>query len=70
MGSSGFDFIRHILCQPIEAIAMHVRDFRNCLVQVGDNTSHVNKSLIVHKALLEMSMENVIKDISSMSDDS
>ena len=49
---------------------MQVRDFHNCLVQVGDSTSHVNKSPIVHKALLKMSMENVIKDISSMSDDS
>ena len=37
---------------------------------MGDSTSHVNKSPIVYKALLKLSMENVIKDISSMSDDS
>lgn len=49
---------------------MQIRDFRNCLVQMEDSTFHVEKSPIVQKTLLKMSMENVIKDISSMSDGS
>lgn len=49
---------------------MQVRDFRNCLIQMGESTSDVKKSPIAHKVLLKMSMENVIKDVSSMSDDS
>ncbi|KAJ9708301.1 hypothetical protein PVL29_000383 [Vitis rotundifolia] len=40
------------------------------LCEMEDSTFRVEKSPIVQKALLKMTMENVIKDISSMSDDS
>lgn len=48
---------------------MQIRDFRDCLDQTGEGASLVGKSPILHKAVLKLSMENVIKDISSISDD-
>ncbi|WJZ80435.1 hypothetical protein VitviT2T_000354 [Vitis vinifera] len=65
------DFFDDLPCKYVNgALLCEIRDFRNCLVQMEDSTFHVEKSPIVQKALLKMSMENVIKDISSMSDDS
>ncbi|GMN38665.1 hypothetical protein TIFTF001_007901 [Ficus carica] len=50
-----------ILCQ--------IRDYRNCLFHKGGTHSTQNIP-VVHRVLLKMCMENVVKDILSISDDS
>ncbi|EXB65576.1 hypothetical protein L484_025842 [Morus notabilis] len=50
-----------ILCQ--------IRDYRNCLFHEGGIRSSQNNP-IVHRVILQMCMENVVKDIMSISDDS
>ncbi|KAJ0095535.1 hypothetical protein Patl1_15197 [Pistacia atlantica] len=50
------------------AILCEIQDYRNCLHRRG--IASVDKSPVVHKVLLKMCMENVIKDICLMSNDS
>ncbi|KAF8390075.1 hypothetical protein HHK36_024596 [Tetracentron sinense] len=52
------------------AIVCEIRDYRNCMPQQGDTVSSGKNSPVVHKVCLKMCMENVVKDISSISDDS
>lgn len=47
-----------------------IRDYRNPLSQRGSTAASMKKPPIVHKVLLHMCTENVVKDISLMSDDS
>ncbi|KAK6931566.1 Spt20-like, SEP domain [Dillenia turbinata] len=51
-------------------VICEIRDFRSVLQQKGSMPSVANLSPIVHRVQLRMSMENVIKDISSVADDS
>ncbi|KAK2635295.1 hypothetical protein Ddye_030087 [Dipteronia dyeriana] len=51
------------------ALLCEIRDYRNCLFNRAGSASAVN-SPIVHKVSLQMCMENVIKDITSVSNDS
>ncbi|KAM7270739.1 hypothetical protein ACFE04_029953 [Oxalis oulophora] len=48
-------------------ILCEIQDYRNCLVQKADTTS-LEPSPVVYKVLLRLTMKNVVKDISSMSD--
>ncbi|KAK9277475.1 hypothetical protein L1049_007019 [Liquidambar formosana] len=52
------------------ALLCEIRDYRNCLPHRDDTAVSASIFPTVHKVLLQMCMENVIKDISSMSDDS
>ncbi|KAK6921679.1 Spt20-like, SEP domain [Dillenia turbinata] len=52
------------------AVICEIRDFRSVLQQKGSMPSVANISPIVHRVQLRMSMENVIKDVSSIADDS
>lgn len=49
-------------------LSLQIQDYRNCLHRRG--IASVDKSPVVHKVLLKMCMENVIKDIYLMSNDS
>ncbi|XP_043704157.1 protein PHYTOCHROME-DEPENDENT LATE-FLOWERING-like isoform X2 [Telopea speciosissima] len=51
-------------------LVCEVRDYRNCASKPGDNVSSVDGSPIVNKVRLRMSLENVVKDIPLISDDS
>ncbi|KAL5995155.1 hypothetical protein ACLOJK_025213 [Asimina triloba] len=51
-------------------IVCEVRDYRKCTSEPGDTTTAVGGLPIVHKVLLRMSLENVVKDIPLISDDS
>ncbi|KAF4355105.1 hypothetical protein G4B88_004317 [Cannabis sativa] len=51
----------HVLCE--------IHDYRNCLLQ-KEGICSIQKSPIVHRVILQMSMENVVKDIMLISDDS
>ena len=50
--------------------SMQVRDYRKCISEPGSAVSAVDGFPIVHKVQLRMSLENVVKDISLISDDS
>ena len=50
-------------------VFMQIRDYRYICSQNGDN-ARVDKSPVMSKVALQMCMENVINDISSISDDS
>lgn len=58
------------MCQPVGMVNLHIRDYRNSLPQKGGTAASVENSLIVHKVLIRMCMENLVKDISWISDDS
>ncbi|GAV65742.1 Spt20 domain-containing protein [Cephalotus follicularis] len=51
------------------ALHCEIRDYRNCFVQRAGKTS-VQHSPVVHKVRLKMCMENVVKDILSISNNS
>ncbi|KAJ4709841.1 Spt20 transcription factor [Melia azedarach] len=51
------------------AVLCEIRDYRHCSYEKAGITCVVN-SPVVHKVLLQMCMENVVKDILSVSDDS
>lgn len=50
-------------------IFLQIRDYRKCLFQKG-GTSSIDNSPLVLQVLLHMCMENVVKDILSISNDS
>ncbi|XP_072977572.1 protein PHYTOCHROME-DEPENDENT LATE-FLOWERING [Typha angustifolia] len=52
------------------AIVCEVRDYRNCASEQGSAVSATNDVPVVHKVQLRMSLENVVKDIPLISDDS
>ncbi|KAG6655832.1 hypothetical protein CIPAW_05G244500 [Carya illinoinensis] len=52
------------------ALLCEIRDYRNLWPQKGGPAASVEKSLVVHKVLLHICMENVVKDISLIADDS
>lgn len=47
-----------------------MRDFRKCTSEAGFTVSSSNGFPVVHKVQLRMSLENVVKDIPSISDTS
>ncbi|KAH9626210.1 hypothetical protein KSS87_000089 [Heliosperma pusillum] len=47
-----------------------VRDYRKCISDPGPDISSSNESGTINKVFLKMSLENVVKDISVMADDS
>ncbi|XP_062110007.1 protein PHYTOCHROME-DEPENDENT LATE-FLOWERING-like [Humulus lupulus] len=49
-------------------VLCEIHDYRNCLLHKGG--SSIQKSPIVYRVILQMCMENVVKDIMSISDDS
>ncbi|KAG6475224.1 hypothetical protein ZIOFF_064442 [Zingiber officinale] len=49
---------------------IRVRDYRKCFSEQGSNVSAANVTPTVQKVRLRMSLENVIKDISLIADDS
>lgn len=57
------------LHQSIKMFSLQIRDYRNCLFHEGGIRSSQNNP-IVHRVILQMCMENVVKDIMSISDDS
>lgn len=50
-------------------LSLQIRDYRNCLFHKGGTHSTQNIP-VVNRVLLKMCMENVVKDILSISDDS
>lgn len=61
----------NIPCKYVEGTLMcEVRDYRKCMSASGSNTPSINGSATVTKVLLKMSLENVVKDIPLMADDS
>ncbi|XP_074268242.1 protein PHYTOCHROME-DEPENDENT LATE-FLOWERING-like [Silene latifolia] len=60
-----------IPCKFVEgAIMCEVRDYRKCVPHCGPNISSPSESAIVSKVSLKMSLENIVKDIPLMADDS
>lgn len=60
-----------IPCKYVEgAIICEIRDYRKCISDNGFNTPSVNGSPTITKVRLKMSLENVVKDIPLMADDS
>ncbi|XP_043720527.1 protein PHYTOCHROME-DEPENDENT LATE-FLOWERING-like isoform X2 [Telopea speciosissima] len=51
-------------------LVCEVRDYRKCASEPGSIVSSVDRSPIVNKVRLRMSLENVVKDIPLISDDS
>ncbi|XP_042432314.1 protein PHYTOCHROME-DEPENDENT LATE-FLOWERING-like [Zingiber officinale] len=51
-------------------VVCEVRDYRKCFSEQGSTASAANATPIVQKVQLRMSLENVIKDISLIADDS
>ncbi|KAG6477240.1 hypothetical protein ZIOFF_066492 [Zingiber officinale] len=51
-------------------VVCEVRDYRKCFSEQGSTASTANATPIVQKVQLRMSLENVIKDISLIADDS
>lgn len=45
-----------------------MRDYRECFSEAGINVPSANGSPIINKVRLRMSLENVVKDIPSISD--
>lgn len=58
------------MCQPVGMVYLQIRDYRNSLPKKGGTAASVENSPIVQKVLLRMSMENVVKDISLISEGS
>jgi hypothetical protein len=58
------------MCQPVGMLYLQIQDYRNSLPHKGDTAASVENSPIVHKVLLRMHTENVVKEISLISDDS
>lgn len=54
---------------PILIIYLQIQDYRNCLSQKAGADS-AETSPTIHKVLLHMSMENVVKDVLSISNES
>lgn len=50
-------------------IFLQIRDYRKCSFEKG-GTSAIDNSPLVHRVPLHMCMENVVKDILSISNDS
>ncbi|KAL5761159.1 hypothetical protein ACOSP7_019661 [Xanthoceras sorbifolium] len=64
------DIFDGLSCKYVKgALLCEIRDYRNCFYKRADTASAVN-SPILHKVSLQMCMENVIKDIISISNDS
>jgi hypothetical protein len=49
---------------------LQVRDYRKCALDQGSGDPSTNGSPAVNKVRLKMSLENVVKDIPSISDNS
>uniref|UniRef100_A0A2N9ICY2 Uncharacterized protein n=1 Tax=Fagus sylvatica TaxID=28930 RepID=A0A2N9ICY2_FAGSY len=65
------DLFDDIPCKYVNgALLCEIRDYRNSLTQKGGTAAWMENSLIVHKVLLHMCMEHVVKDISLISEDS
>ncbi|XP_058087049.1 protein PHYTOCHROME-DEPENDENT LATE-FLOWERING-like isoform X2 [Magnolia sinica] len=65
------DILDDIPCKYINGtIVCEVWDYRNCMPKSGSDISSGNKFPIVQKVRLRMCTENVVKDMSSISDDS
>ncbi|XP_041013210.1 protein PHYTOCHROME-DEPENDENT LATE-FLOWERING-like isoform X1 [Juglans microcarpa x Juglans regia] len=65
------DLLDDIPCKYVNgALLCEIRDYRNLWPQKGGPAASVEKSSIVHKVLLHICMENVVKDISLIADDS
>ncbi|KAG7981168.1 hypothetical protein I3843_05G219100 [Carya illinoinensis] len=65
------DLLDDIPCKYVNgALLCEIRDYRNLWPQKGGPAASVEKSLVVHKVLLHICMENVVKDISLIADDS
>lgn len=58
------------MCQPLGMVYLQIQDYRISLPQKGGTAASVENSPIVHKVLLRMCTENVVKEISLISDDS
>lgn len=50
-------------------LSLQIQDYRNCLFH-KEGFGSTQKSPIVHRVILQMCMENVVKDMVSMSDES
>ncbi|KAE8077241.1 hypothetical protein FH972_015821 [Carpinus fangiana] len=65
------DLFDNIPCKFVNgALLCEIQDYRNSLPHKGDTAASVENSPIVHKVLLRMRTENVVKEISLISDDS
>ncbi|KAL0000086.1 hypothetical protein SO802_019688 [Lithocarpus litseifolius] len=65
------DLFDDIPCKYVNgALLCEIRDYRNLLTQKGGTAASMENSPIVHKVLLRMCMEQVVKDISLISEDS
>ncbi|XP_042439680.1 protein PHYTOCHROME-DEPENDENT LATE-FLOWERING [Zingiber officinale] len=65
------DILDEIPCKYYRGtIVCEVRDYRKCFSEQGSNVSAANVTPTVQKVRLRMSLENVIKDISLIADDS
>ncbi|XP_057988228.1 protein PHYTOCHROME-DEPENDENT LATE-FLOWERING [Hevea brasiliensis] len=64
------DVFDQIPCKYVNgAVLCEIQDYRNCLSQKA-GTAAAESSPTIHKVLLQMCMENVVKDILSMSNES
>ncbi|XP_074294813.1 protein PHYTOCHROME-DEPENDENT LATE-FLOWERING-like [Silene latifolia] len=60
-----------IPCKFVEGtVTCEVRDYRKCISDPGSDISYPNELGTINKVSLKMSLENVVKDISLMADDS
>ncbi|XP_057477922.1 protein PHYTOCHROME-DEPENDENT LATE-FLOWERING-like isoform X1 [Actinidia eriantha] len=65
------DILDDLPCKYVNgALLCEIRDYRNILPQNGDIASSMENSPVIHKVVLQMCMESVVKDISSISNDS
>ncbi|XP_068663616.1 protein PHYTOCHROME-DEPENDENT LATE-FLOWERING-like [Aristolochia californica] len=52
------------------SLVCEVRDYRKCMLEPGNNGSIVDGCPVVNKVHLRMSLENIVKDIASITDES
>ncbi|GFZ16026.1 hypothetical protein Acr_25g0004350 [Actinidia rufa] len=65
------DILDDLPCKYVNgALLCEIRDYRNIFPRNGDIASSMENSPVIHKVVLQMCMESVVKDISSISNDS
>lgn len=64
------DFLDDVPCKYVNGtLTCEVRDYRKCVPEPGNSVPSADRSPVINKVCLKMSMENVVKDIPLISED-
>ncbi|KAL5726600.1 hypothetical protein ACHQM5_009630 [Ranunculus cassubicifolius] len=65
------DILNNIPCKFLDGTLLcEVRDYRECVLESGNSDCSIEKDPVVHSVCLHLCTESVVKDVSSISDDS